>query len=148
MNLFAIGQINHINSLIPHNEIHLPEFYKAKGIVFSDFYKIGIELRNIKNRFTPQLDDIIKAENILNSKSWYLKTINKNWVRQYVGLIDSNGKKNIIIQLINNSNHRKLNKMLGKNWTNDFVVMLSDEFYKIHKLLRINIDTGEILDYL
>jgi hypothetical protein len=59
-------------------------------------------------------------------------------------VIDKNNTKNIIVQLINNKNRNKTNRLLGAGWEDDFVIMLADSFYSISKRFKINIDTGEI----
>ena len=78
----------------------------------------------------------------------YRKKLFCHWVRQYVGFIDSNGNKNIIVQFIDNTKPRKINRLLGKNWEDVFIIMLADSFYKVSTIIRINIDTGEMSDKL
>ena len=87
--------------------VQLPNYYKEKGIIFSKDYTVGIDMRNKKYRYTPTMDDISKAEEIFNKQYNQLQKTNVDtkkffchWVRQYVGLVDSNGNKNIIVQLI------------------------------------------------
>lgn len=133
------------------NVIHLPNYYKEPGIIFNKDYVVGIDMKQLKSRYTPTIDDIIKAEEILSKKYNEVQKTNvdtKNffcrWVRQYIGLIDSNGNKNIIVQLIDNTKPRKINKLLGKNWEDVYIIMLADSFYKVSNRFRINIDTGEM----
>lgn len=135
--------------------IHLPTYYKEEGVIFRKDYVVGIEMRNSQSRYTPTKDDITKAEEIFNDKYNEMgKTdidTKKNfchWIRQYVGLIDSNGNKNIIVQLIDNTKPKKINQLLGKNWETVFVLMLSDNFYAVSKRFKINIDAGDISDKL
>jgi hypothetical protein len=149
------AQDSNFDTLHESNTIHLPDYYKEKGVVFSKDYMVGIEMRNLKFRYTPTKDDIIKAEKILNIKyndvrntNVDTKTFFCHWVRQYVGLIDSNGRKNIIMQLIDNKKPKKVNRVLGKGWETSFVIYFADPHPGLGILFRINIDTGEMSDQL
>jgi hypothetical protein len=153
--LMSEAQNNNIGTSHQFAIIHLPSYYKEKGVIFSKEYSVGIEMRNLQSRYTPSMDDIIKAEEILAKEYNAVENTNINtktffchWVRQYVGLIDVSGKKNIIVQFINNAKPRRVNRLLGKGWETTFVIMLSDDFYKISTRFRINIDTGEMSDQL
>jgi len=135
----------------PFSIVNLPKFYKEKGIIFNEDYAVGIDIKNLKNRFSPTVTDIERAEEIFSNRYNHLqgtsidvKSSFCNWVRQYIGVVDSNGKRNIIVQLVNNKKPGKINRLLGKGWENNFVVMLSDDFYKVSSRFRIIIDTGEM----
>lgn len=155
-NLMSSAQSTDIDTSSHHyTVIHLPAYYKEEGVIFSKDYVVGIEMRELQSRYTPTKEDVIKAEKILNEKYNEIRNTNIDtktffchWVRQYVGLIDINGNKNIIVQLIDNTRPRKVNRLLGKNWETVFVIMLSDDFYKISTRFRINIYTGEISEQL
>ena len=133
------------------NIVHLPKYYKERGIVFNKAYKIAIDIKNIQCRYSPTENDIKMAEekfmkkyNMIQKDSINVFSYFSSWVRQYVGVIDKNNTKNIIVQLINNKNRNKTNRLLGAGWEDDFVIMLADSFYSISKRFKINIDTGEI----
>lgn len=154
-NLMSRAQSTNIDRSHDYTVIHLPAYYKEKGVIFSKDYLVGIEMRKLQSRYTPTKEDIIRAEKIFSNKYNEVQKSNVDtktffclWVRQYVGLIDINGNKNIIVQLIDNTRPRKVNRLLGKNWETVFVIMLSDDFYKISTRFRINIDTGEMSDQL
>jgi hypothetical protein len=110
---------------------------------------------NLKHRYTPTIDDVTKTEEIFNNKYNELQGKNVDvkkffrcWVRQYVGLTDSSGNRNIIVQLIENKKPQKINKLLGKNWETDFVIYFSDPHPSLGILFRINIDTGQMTTQL
>jgi hypothetical protein len=131
--------------------VSLPVFYKEKGVIFDNDYVVGIEMHDMRSRFTPSTNDITKAEGIFIDKYNEVQKANVDtksyffhWVRQYVGVIDKNNTKNIIVQLINNKKRIKTNHLLGKGWEDNFVIMLADSFYSISKRFKINIDTGEM----
>ena len=135
----------------PFAIVNLPKFYKEKGIIFNDNYVVGIDISNKKSRYTPSVTDIERTEEIFSNRynqlqgtSVDVKNYFCHWVRQYIGIVDSNGKRNIIVQFVNNKKPGKINRLLGKGWENNFVVMLSDDFYKVSSRYRINIDTGEL----
>ena len=155
--IFFVGQImtcqsqNNVDTTKKNNVVYMPEYYKEKGVIFSENYDVGIKMKNLKHRYTPTIHDIAKLEDIFAKKYNEIENTNidtKNifslWVRQYVGLIDSNGNRNIIVQLIDNKKPRKINKLLGKNWEDVFIIMLSDSFYEVSTIYRINIDTGDM----
>lgn len=149
------AQSNDIDTSHQFSVIQLPDYYKEKGVVFNKDYVVGIQMRNLQSRYTPTKHDIIKAEKIFTEKYRDIenanvdnKTFFYSWARQYIGLIDINGNKNIIIQLINNTKPRKINRLLGKYWETIFVTMLSDDFYKVSMRFRVNIDAAEISNIL
>jgi len=128
-----------------------PEYYKEKGIIFYKDYAVGILMHDLQYRYTPTDEDTRKADKLFNEQFNQVQKANLNtkehfycWARQYVGLVDKAGHKNIIVQLINNGKPRKVNRLLGKGWQEGFVIMLSDEFYAISTIFKINIDTGEM----
>jgi hypothetical protein len=135
--------------------VHVKDYYDEKGVIFEKDYRVGIEMQNLQTRYTPKIEDIKKAEKIFGNKYNGIVSANSNpktsfyhWVRQYIGLIDSAGNRNIVMQLINNTKPRRVRRILGKGWETTFVIILSDDFYRISKRLRINIDTGEMTDQL
>ena len=153
--LMSQAQNNNIDTSHQFAIIHLPSYYKEKGVIFSKEYSVGIEMRNLQSRYTPTKDDITEAEKVLNAKYNEIRNANVdtkilfcNWVRQYVGLIDNNGNKNIIVQLIDNTKPRKINRILGKGWETSFVIYFADPYPGLGIPFRINIDTGEMSDQL
>lgn len=153
--LMSSAQDNNIDTSRQYNIIHLPAYYKEKGVIFSKDYVVGIDMRNLQSRYTPTKDDVIKAEKIFNDKynevqktNIDTKTFFCHWVRQYVGLIDTKGNKNVIVQLIDNTKPRKINKLLGRGWETVFEIMLADSFYSVSTRFRINIDTDELSEKL
>jgi hypothetical protein len=159
--IFLVGTImnvqaqNNIDTTKKNNVVHLPEYYKEEGVIFSKDYVVGIDMKGLKSRYTPTIDDIAKLEDIFAKKYNEIGKTNVDtkiffcrWVRQYVGLIDSNENKNIIVQLIDNTKPRKINKLLGTNWEDVFIIMLADSFYKVSTIFRINIDTGDMTTQL
>jgi len=142
---------NIIDTIKKTDIIRLPEYYKEEGVIFSKDYVVGIDINNLQARYTPSLNDIIKTENIFSGHynevqkvSVDTKVFFNRWVRHYIGLIDKEGNKNIIVQLINNTSPRRVNKLLGRGWKSNFIIMLSDSFYEISTIFRINIDKEEM----
>lgn len=160
--LFSLGVLltgsaqSSLTDTVKHfNVVFLSDFYKEKGIIFSKDYLVGIDMSDKKGRFTPTIDDVKRAEAFFLNKYNQLRKKNDNvkdffchWLRQYIGLIDSNNNKNIIIQLVNINKPGKINRLLGKGWENNFVQMFSDEFYAVYAIFRINLNTGSMTDKL
>ena len=149
-NITCQAQSN-IDTTKKFNMVYLPDYYKEKGIFFNKDYVVGIDMNQLQFRYTPTKKDLIKAEELFNKKynelernSIDTKKFFCHWVRQYIGLIDSNGNKNIIVQLIDNTKPRKLNRLLGKDWETEFVIYFSDPFPSLGILFRLNIDTGDM----
>ncbi len=151
MLITAKAQNNNADTGKKVNIVYLPDYYKGKGIVFSGDYAVGIDMTNKRYRYTPSKEDISKAEEIFSTQYNQLQQTNINvkdffccWVRQYIGLVDSNGNKNIIVQLVNNKNPMKIRRLLGKDWEKVFTIMLADSFYAVSNRFRINIDKVEM----
>jgi hypothetical protein len=131
--------------------LYLPTYYREAGIIFHKEYAAGIEMKDLQYRYTPSKEDIMQTErifqqqyHIVEKKSLDTKVYFDKWVRQYVGLVDKEGNKNIIVQLVNNTDRKKIDKLLGKDWRNTFIVMLSDSFYQVSTRFRINLDKNEM----
>jgi hypothetical protein len=155
INSISKGQNNDTGPSHQLTVLYLPDYYKEKGVIFSKDYVIGIKMRKLKSRYTPTKDDIIKTEEILKGKYNEVRKANVNtktffchWVRQYVGLIDTNGNRNVIVQLIDNTKPRKVKRILGKAWETSFVIYFADPYPGLGILFRINMDTGEMTDQL
>jgi hypothetical protein len=135
--------------------VDLPNHFREGGVIFNKDYNVGIVMKSVQRRYTPTENDILSVEMILSNHMYNVqkdnliaKPIFYHWVRQYIGLIDTNGNKNIIVQLVDNSNPRKMNRLLGKNWQCNFAVMLSDDFYRLSKRYQVNINTKEVSDVI
>jgi hypothetical protein len=135
--------------------IRLDNFYSCYGVVFDSVCSLPIEIRNMKNRFNPIDSEIILAElvflaqfnkanqsnastlgtKILPDPKSYFSKFN----RQYLGFIDSNGNKNLIIHLFDYSNKHIVNKFLGDSWKNKFVIFFSENMPFDILTYRINI---------
>lgn len=142
---------NKVDTAKQVNFVHLNDYFKEKGVIFSKDYIVGINMRQLQSRYTPTMADVIKAEQIFSKKYNEVQRQNVDakkffchWVRHYVGLIDNNGNKNIIMQLIDNTKPHKIKRLLGKGWEDIFIIMLADSFYEVSAIFRINIDTSNM----
>lgn len=134
------------------NVISLPDYYKQKGIVFTEAYDLKIDLGKIKKRFTPSIDEIKKAEDIffrdyatvtkqrIDTKKYFC-----NYLRQYVGYIDSIGNKNLMMQLIDNSKPKKIRRILGRDWEMRYIVYLSDKSPFSNIVLTVDLNKEQIV---
>ena len=145
----ARSQDNFDSSLVV-NKLSLPEISSEKCIVFSKDYPVSFYLTSIDKRYTPTFDDILLAEKLFSKyKSSCESLVNKpsgyfKWMRQYLGFIDKAGRKNIVVQVINCENPGRVRKLLGKKWEEHFVVLFSDEFYKLREIYRINLVSEDV----
>ena len=135
---------------------------RVTGVVFSKNGSCFLCLQD-KERYTPTLDDIEKAETIL--KNW-IKSENsrlanqigncpiihnnlKNYRRQYFGYIDNSGNK-IIYTTFNWDRYTLLDRLRGyskdesENWKKEKEMVLDGCSY--HWEIKINLDTEELFD--
>lgn len=118
---------------------------RGNDIIFDKDYMVGIELTNIKDRFTPSFDEIDSIKILVRNKNiWNSLFPEKSSINQYFGFIDKSDRKFIVVQIVNNKNPKKVNRLLGSNWEYDFVLMLSDEFYSISNRFKIDIENKSL----
>jgi len=102
------------------------EYYVGKGIIFHETYDPHILLKDAKKRFTPNDSLIIRSEKILLEQYSTVKQVKsakflKKYNRQYIGYINTNGDKVVLIQLLKIKSQSKMNdKFL--NWQNEYIV--------------------------
>lgn len=134
--------------------IQLPEYYKGEGIIFPESYSHSITLQHVKERMTPTKDQVKQAEQIFIEK--YNSTMGndprvlgfkpvedvknkfREYNRQYLGYIDQNGDKVILIQLLNFENRRKAKKNFP-NWQNEFITGFGDFYERNVTIFTVNI---------
>jgi hypothetical protein len=131
--------------------VPLPKYYKEQGVIFGENYKDEINITNRRIRFTPSVADIDRVERIFIQQYDFVmggftevKPSFIYWVRQYIGYIDANGQGNIIVMLTNNEKPWKARKVPGKNWQRRLNFICSDDYYKISRAYRVNIDIGKM----
>lgn len=146
----TLSQQSKTDTLSYSEIIRLEDYYQAEGVIFNKNYPIEFGTSNNKERFTPSLSDIRKAEEILSEKyndlrggSIDVKKTFRNYIRQYVGIIDMSGKKNIIVQLLGNNKRSKFKKIIGKSYQKKFIIIFDASWLK-SQIFRINIDLGDI----
>jgi hypothetical protein len=160
--LFAFAGI--LNNRV-HSQVVVPpdstkKFYDKCGVIFEASYDPGIIIRQFSKRFTPTFSDIIMAENlflerynqdIVNDPNYKgfedstdVRSKYANYSRQYVGYIDINGQKNIIIQFLNFDIKEDEKKKYFPNWEKWFING-SGGFYEINiRIFLINIDSKSL----
>ncbi len=88
--------------------ISLSSYFKGKGVIFEKEYKSLIDIKDYEKSFTPSLEEIKIVENLflkkIESKRKIKKTPKKefyNYYRQYLGYINSNQEKVIMVNMLN-----------------------------------------------
>lgn len=130
--------------------------FKYDGIVFDSSYSPRILIKALNKRYNPDTSDIFFAERIFIekyatfSRKFDLQVKNHfyKYVRQYLGYIDNNGDKNIIINLIDNTNRWRTNRILGKGWKEHFVIYFSEERILKNISVRVNLSKQELFNDL
>ena len=135
---------------------------RVTGVLFKEIGDCFLCLQD-KERFTPTIDEIEKAEQILKQK---LETVNrqgmnqvddcpiihknlKSYRRQYFGYIDSSGHK-IIYATFNWDRYTLLDRIHGyhkdenENWKKEKEMILDGCSY--HWEIKINLKTEELFD--
>lgn len=160
LKVFACVLFNVSNLFAQGNcfEVELNNYYKYSGNIFKAEYRPWFEISESKERYTPSEDDIIKAENI------FLNTYNEKddkqlvnfkegksykrkyykWRRNYLGYLDGDGNKVIIIHLINFT-HRKKASAKYEEWGKEIIIGYGEWFEKNQLITYINITTKIVL---
>lgn len=119
---------------------------RGNDIIFDKDFIIGIELDNFKCRYTPTFSEIESVKSLLRGeKKWHDSFPELSSVNQYLGFIDNSNNKFIVVQIINNKNPKKVKRLLGFNWEYDYVLKLSDEFYSISNIFKVDLDKKSLI---
>ncbi|KAA5536547.1 hypothetical protein F0919_02445 [Taibaiella lutea] len=135
-----------------------PKHFKGYSIVFTKEYKANFLLREFKEQFTPAKKEIDSAEAIfmrrydvdINKKEAYISTNNpvkffKYYLRQYMGLINLNDEKVILIKMLNVPKpRRKTIEEHYENWESKYVLGTGDFYERNTVPFLVNLTTGEI----
>lgn len=132
--------------------IFLPEYYKQMGVIFTPEYDLNIDLGDITERYSPSIDEIKRAESIffrdytkVTNQSIHVKEYFRNYLRQYVGYVDSKGIKKLMMKLIDNSKPRRMKRILGKGWESRYVSYLSDDNPFSYIVVTIDLDKDQLV---
>jgi hypothetical protein len=129
-------------------------------VIFDSSYNPPIEIQNISRRFTPNETDIVAAERIFREQynatneatesrtgAKFITDVKKyfrKFNRQYIGYIDKQGDRNLIIHLFDYSKKRVVKKYIGDNWKNNLVIMFADKPPFEMVTYRINLTEGKL----
>lgn len=126
--------------------------FKGTAIVFTKEYKPTIQLPANVQLFTPSEEEIEKSELVLEQRynkdlidvDWYKIEKNvkrKYWKynRQYLGYVDQNGYRNIIVNLLNFKCKKKAEKQF-KGWREFFFLGFGEYYEKNTVRFVTNID--------
>ncbi len=127
-----------------------------KGAIIPKEHAPGFNKKELANRFSPTIDEIIKAEDGLtenynssmknDSRVYGFKKIKNvretfnDYTRQYLGFIDEKGERIIWIHLVK---VEKLNKEFGEDefdWKSSIVMGNGDVFYENMITMVFNLD--------
>lgn len=136
---------------------NLKNWYLGEGIIFPFDYKLPIDLKDAKKRFTPSLVDVNKAELYLLSNSADVKYIElygmyepsklkmklRKYNRQYVGYQNTELDTVILINLLNFSK-KKYAKSYFEGWKKEYVFGLGDFYEKNSISFLINLTKKEV----
>lgn len=121
-----------------------------KGVLFTDTVKLTFNVDSMSTRITPSVQDVSKANKILLenterlTKIWgsSFKREAKKSCRQFVGYIDNEGAKHVLIFLLNtrarNANH------YFKDWKIRPIVGFGDFYERNLKILNVNLNQEKI----
>ena len=152
--LISLGQSS--DTLTVQNK----NLFRYPAVVFKDKYDPNIMMSELKERFTPDTSDILSAEKIFLSQYSLIRpqeNLNNEtevkqrfckFVRQYVGYLDKNGEKNLIIHLIDSRKPSRTKTILGKGWQANFVIYFSEHRRLEIITYRINLVQQKIYETL
>ena len=143
------------------SKIRLPEFYQGESNVFSKEYKSGfLNFKDEKGRFTPDVTQIRSAEIVFVNQYDSLWGIDpkgagrkstrirfKKWRRNYIGYIDQNGDKIVLMQLVNFRNNKDGLRHYS-SWGKEFEIGLGG-WYESNQspLILVNITRSNLSIY-
>ena len=124
-----------------------------EGYIFPKTYTDFIPIENATDRFTPQQEDILKAEEILNEQ---LANLNRDllnqtgscpiihkklskYKRQYIGIITENGDKVVWINFV-----WKKDKGVLKKYGNEIIIIIDGCSYYWN--VKVNLTKGKLFD--
>ena len=88
--------------------VRFPDYYNGCGVVFPHNYQLPIQLPEESVRYTPNEAELRQAEEVIHQQLVELEGLDKsflnnvkNYNRQYVGFLNNERKKIVIIQLLN-----------------------------------------------
>lgn len=126
-------------------KVKLKEFYNGAGIIFPEEYNLIFEVPNLEKRFTPKVDDLKIAESLLcdqynNAYTSDQRTIKfevvenvrrkfRNYNRQYIGYINQDQERVILIHLLNFSSKKNIRRHF-QNWENEYIIGFGDFYEK------------------
>lgn len=120
------------------------KIYNGKGVIFDSLATIHATFGNYQYRYTPKLDDIRLAEEILSTTLDDYKNQFKKYNRQYLGFVNEKNEKIILVNLLYfKMSKRKINNRYG-NWKKEFVVGFGDFFDKYRAIYRVNLSTKSL----
>lgn len=128
--------------------IQVDSLFQYYGVIFDSSYSPPILIRNIKDRFTPSINDIIATEQIFVHQYQEAGMLSetdarkkfKKYNRQYVGFIDSAGSKNVVLLLFDYSKKRQVKRNIGDSWKDNFLVMFSEDPPFTIKMYKVNLN--------
>lgn len=149
-----------MNSESMSRVVRIADLFDCYGVIFDSTYKVPIVIRDIAGRFTPNETDITAAEKLLitqynaanqetesrkgtpviNDVKKYFWKFN----RQYIGVIDKAGDKNLIIHLFDYSNKRVVEKQVGESWKTNFLIVFAENLPFQIVTYRVNINEGKL----
>lgn len=141
--------------------VKLKDYYKGYGKIFNKSYDIASTLDDYKCSFTPTINQIVQAEKMLISgynkvheddarftnSDLTVKNPRKHlnhYYRQYIGLINNENQKVILIHLMNFKNGRKARKFF-RDWDKRFSIGVGDFYDKNQKTFELNLDTENLI---
>ncbi len=143
------------STIVLKNFRHIHKKFFNAGVIFSKDVKYTVLDYDFDKRYTPTIDDIIKAELIFYKKynlyamqnKWiyYYEIVPnvrkkfKRWNRQYIGYINKKGEKIIIMHLLNFNIKIIANKRFA-NWEKKIVIGTGRYYGRNMDIYYINID--------
>jgi hypothetical protein len=130
--------------------ISLPNYYKGKGVIFNKDYKSLLKIDNYSKSFTPLLKEVSIVEDVflnqIKTKKSFKKSVKKefcNYYRQYLGYINKNNEKIIVVNMLNFRRKSKAKKNF-EDWDKEFILGFG-EFYEENQFLyKVNLSKKDL----
>lgn len=106
-------------------------------MIFGEDYDLKFDIDSVNGRFTPDMQEIHTAENLLKYFDPTIVKIKQKAYRQYLGYIKK-GRKFVLIHVMKYRSKKKFNVDFA-NWKNEFSIVLTDPQYTMSFLYKVDL---------
>lgn len=112
---------DHCDSLFV--EILAEDYFGGKGYIVPDTYKLNIVIDDLNKRFTPRLEEVWQAEQLLRQQGYNIDDKYQGFYRQYVGYVNNESERIVLMNLLNFADKQEVEYHYDYGcWTSELVI--------------------------